>query len=147
MRPTKNGEIMDASAVVPNTAPACVPEKCSVAVRYVPIVTYQQPQTAKLRNIMVQSRILTEPGMVSKVVASAQTVPLVSTSLWGNARKANVYPLLRPRASSDHAMSDSKPGWHSFRVACVGSYPEITLVVPKSFVTNPGNSEQTKPRS
>src|SRR4051812_45661579 len=72
---------MDASAVVPNTAPACVPEKCSVAVKYVPIVTYQQPQTTKLRNIIMQSRMLTEPGMFSRGFESDRTVYLVSTSL------------------------------------------------------------------
>ena len=38
--PTKNGEIMLASAVVPKIAPVSVPEKCRVAVRYVPMVTY-----------------------------------------------------------------------------------------------------------
>ena len=45
MSPTKNGEIMLASAVVPKTAPVSVPENFSVAVRYVPIVTYHAPQT------------------------------------------------------------------------------------------------------
>ncbi len=42
--PMKNGEIMLASAVVPKIAPASVPENFSVAVRYVPIVTYHDPQ-------------------------------------------------------------------------------------------------------
>jgi len=31
--PTKKGEIMEASAVVPKTVPASVPEKCSVFLR------------------------------------------------------------------------------------------------------------------
>ena len=43
--PTKNGEISDARAVVPNMAPVWVPEKCSVLVRYVLMVTYHAPQT------------------------------------------------------------------------------------------------------
>src|SRR5690242_5411833 len=63
IKPTKNGEIMDASAVVPNTAPACVPENFSVIVKYVPMVTYQQPQTTKFRNIMMLRRMLTELGI------------------------------------------------------------------------------------
>ena len=42
--PMKNGVIMLASAVVPNTAPASVPENFSVAVRYVLMVTYHDPQ-------------------------------------------------------------------------------------------------------
>jgi len=35
---------MQANAVVPNTAPACVPVNFSVIVRYAPRVTYQDPQ-------------------------------------------------------------------------------------------------------
>src|SRR5690349_13360984 len=54
---------MDASAVVPNTAPACVPENFRVIVKYVPMVTYQQPQTTKFRNIMMLRRMLTELGI------------------------------------------------------------------------------------
>ena len=44
INPTKNGEIMQASAAVPNTAPAWVPENFNVAVRYVVMVTYHDPQ-------------------------------------------------------------------------------------------------------
>ena len=49
--------------MVPKTAPACVPENFSVIVRYVPIVTYQQPQTTKFRNIMMLRRTLMELGI------------------------------------------------------------------------------------
>src|SRR4051812_25500819 len=53
--PTKNGEIIAASAVVPAARPICSPEKCSVAPSHVPIVTYHAPHTKYCRNIMVAS--------------------------------------------------------------------------------------------
>ena len=53
--PTKNGEIIAAIAVVPYASPICSPEKCSVCRSYVPIVTYQAPQTKYCRNIIADS--------------------------------------------------------------------------------------------
>ena len=49
--PTKNGEIIAASAVVPDARPICSPEKPSVWPSHVPIVTDQAPQTKYCRNI------------------------------------------------------------------------------------------------
>src|SRR3954469_13015758 len=57
--PTKNGEIIAASAVVPAARPICSPEKCSVSPSHVPIVTYQPPQTKYWRNISADSFTLT----------------------------------------------------------------------------------------
>jgi hypothetical protein len=54
--------MMEASAVVPNTAPAWVPVNFRVEVKYVLIVTYQQPQITKLRNIMMASRMEVKLG-------------------------------------------------------------------------------------
>src|SRR3979409_2313052 len=53
--PTKNGEIIAASAVVPAARPICSPEKCSVCPSHVPIVTYHAPQTKYCRNIIADS--------------------------------------------------------------------------------------------
>src|SRR5882672_8086461 len=53
--PTKNGEIIAASAVVPAASPICSPEKCSVPPSHVPIVTYHAPHTKYCRNIIVDS--------------------------------------------------------------------------------------------
>ena len=53
--PTKNGEIIAASAVVPAARPICSPEKCSVSPSHVPIVTYQAPHTKYCRNIIADS--------------------------------------------------------------------------------------------
>src|SRR5262249_24097497 len=53
--PTKNGEIMAATAVVPAASPICSPVKCSVWPSHVPIVTYQAPPTKYCRNIIVDS--------------------------------------------------------------------------------------------
>src|ERR1700755_98261 len=58
--PTKNGEIIAASAVVPAARPICSPEKCSVAPSHVPIVTYHAPQTKYCRNIIAESFTRTE---------------------------------------------------------------------------------------
>src|SRR4051812_20070678 len=55
--PTKNGEIIAASAVVPAASPICSPEKCSVAPSHVPMVTYHAPQTKYWRNIIADSLI------------------------------------------------------------------------------------------
>src|SRR5262245_9122361 len=53
--PTKNGEIIAASAVVPAASPICSPEKCRVCPSHVPIVTYHAPQTKYCRNIIADS--------------------------------------------------------------------------------------------
>ncbi len=53
--PTKNGDTIAASAVVPYAAPLSVPEKLSVFSRYVPIVTYHAPQMKNSRNIITES--------------------------------------------------------------------------------------------
>jgi hypothetical protein len=53
--PTKNGEIIAASAVVPAASPICSPLKWSVPPSHVPIVTYHAPQTKYWRNIIVES--------------------------------------------------------------------------------------------
>ena len=53
--PTKNGEIIAASAVVPNASPIWSSEKCSVWPSHVPMVTYHAPQTKYWRNIRAES--------------------------------------------------------------------------------------------
>src|SRR3954468_5899866 len=53
--PTKKGEIIAASAVVPAARPICSPEKCSVSPSHVPIVTYHAPHTKYCRNIIAES--------------------------------------------------------------------------------------------
>src|SRR5438128_5812321 len=53
--PTKNGELIAPTAVVPNASPICSPEKCSVPPSHVPIVTYHAPHTKYCRNISADS--------------------------------------------------------------------------------------------
>ncbi len=53
--PTKNGEIIAASAVAPYARPIWVPENLRVWPRYVPMVTNQAPQTKYCKNIMAES--------------------------------------------------------------------------------------------
>ena len=53
--PTKNGETIAAIAVVLYARPLCCPENWSVFSRYVPMVTYQAPQTKYWRNIITES--------------------------------------------------------------------------------------------
>ena len=53
--PTKNGDTIAARAVVLYARPLCCPENCRVFSRYVPIVTYQAPQTKYWRNIITDS--------------------------------------------------------------------------------------------
>ena len=55
-KPTNTGDTRDAIDTVPNTIAASVAVKCSVRVRYVLIVTYQEPQIRYCRNIMPASR-------------------------------------------------------------------------------------------
>src|SRR4029453_4785805 len=54
-RPTKNGDTIAATAVVPNARPICWPENFSVCPSHVPIVTDHAPQTKYWRNISVAS--------------------------------------------------------------------------------------------
>src|SRR4249920_3186807 len=63
--PTKNGEIIAASAVVPAARPICSPEKCSVSPSHVPIVTYHAPQTKYCRNIIADSFTRTDEFILS----------------------------------------------------------------------------------
>src|ERR671912_728217 len=53
--PTKNGDTIAASAVVLYARPLSWPENWSVLSRYVPMVTYQAPQTKYWRNIITDS--------------------------------------------------------------------------------------------
>src|SRR5262249_36852493 len=53
--PTKNGEIIAASAVVPYASPTCSTEKRSVEESHGPIVTDHAPHTKYCKNIMVES--------------------------------------------------------------------------------------------
>src|SRR6185369_10292212 len=62
-RPTKNGETMAATETVPKTAPASVPLKCRVWVRYVLSVTYHEPQMAYCKNIIAPRRVLMAPDI------------------------------------------------------------------------------------
>src|SRR5688572_26312667 len=55
--PTKKGDTIAAIAVVPYARPTCVPSNLRVVPRYVPIVTYQEPQTKYWRNIIIESRM------------------------------------------------------------------------------------------
>ena len=71
--PTKNGEIIAASAVVPAARPICSPEKCSVWPSHVPIVTYQAPQTKYCRNIIADSFTRTLEVMEARYVHHAWT--------------------------------------------------------------------------
>src|ERR1051326_5447079 len=54
--PTKNGETIAATAVVPYARPICTPVKCSVSASHVPMVTDHAPHTKYWRNIIVESR-------------------------------------------------------------------------------------------
>src|SRR5215469_8752593 len=71
--PTKNGEIIAASAVVPAARPICSPEKCSVDPSHVPIVTYHAPQTKYCKNMRMESFTRVEVGIMagSKVQGAA----------------------------------------------------------------------------
>src|SRR4051794_24769738 len=69
--PTKNGEMIAATAVVPAASPICSPEKCSVAPSHVPIVTYHAPHTKYCRNIKVDSLARVEAVMRTPVGGSA----------------------------------------------------------------------------
>ena len=60
--PTKNGEMIAASAVVPYVRPICSPENPN-APSQVPIVTYHAPQTKNSRNIIADSFSRTVVGM------------------------------------------------------------------------------------
>src|SRR5438874_10148192 len=53
--PTKNGEMIAATAVVPAARPICSPENFSVSPSHVPIVTYHAPHTKYCRNIIADS--------------------------------------------------------------------------------------------
>ena len=53
--PTKNGETIAASAVVPDATPTCCPENFRVSPRNVPNVTYHTPQMKNWRNIRADS--------------------------------------------------------------------------------------------
>src|SRR5262249_18856119 len=53
--PTKNGETIAATAVVPYASPICSPEKCNVGASHDPMVTDQAPHTKYCRNIMIES--------------------------------------------------------------------------------------------
>src|SRR5471030_1230656 len=66
--PTKNGEIIAASAVVPAASPICSPEKCSVEPSHVPIVTYHAPHTKYCRNIIADSLTRTDRVMDARRV-------------------------------------------------------------------------------
>ena len=68
----KKGEIIAASAVVPNANPICSPEKCSVWPSHVPIVTYHDPQTKYWRNMSTDS--------LTRVAAFMSVWPLVPGS-------------------------------------------------------------------
>src|SRR5579872_1469259 len=63
--PTKNGEIIAASAVVPAASPICSPEKCSVDPSHVPIVTYHAPQTKYCRNMSADSLTRVDSDIIS----------------------------------------------------------------------------------
>ena len=63
--PTKNGEIIAASAVVLYARPTCSPENFSVSPSHVPAVTYHEPHTKYCRNIMIESFKRVPNGMES----------------------------------------------------------------------------------
>src|SRR5579885_3256146 len=58
IKPTRNGDTIAPSAVVPAAHPICSPEKWSDCPSHVPSVTYQAPQMKYSRNIMNDSRNL-----------------------------------------------------------------------------------------
>src|SRR5215467_1109296 len=68
--PTKNGETIAATAVVPYASPICSPEKCNVWASHVPMVTDQAPHTKYCRNIIVESR-----RRVFSVISPPRRVP------------------------------------------------------------------------
>src|SRR4029453_15595374 len=72
--PTKNGEIIAASAVVPAARPICSPEKPSVWPSHVPIVTDQAPHTKYCRNISRDNLIRTL-SVTSRFSRSCERVP------------------------------------------------------------------------
>src|SRR5262249_40708032 len=84
--PTKNGEMIAATAVVPAARPICSPEKCSVEPSHVPMVTYHAPQTKYCRNISVDSldRVAAVIGAPHGVRRSAFGVPGSRFSVLGS---------------------------------------------------------------
>src|SRR5688572_16013657 len=61
MSPTKNGEIIAATAVLPYARPICVASNRSVCPRYVPRVANHAPQMKYWRNIIAETRTRTLP--------------------------------------------------------------------------------------
>src|SRR5262245_19885130 len=99
--PTKNGEIIAATAVVPAARPICAPEKRNVEPSHVPIVTYQAPQMKYCRNIMVESfiRVLvciftTASVAMCRVRPLGQTYPdlRAGTQWFGLVRHSDIRP-------------------------------------------------------
>src|SRR5215813_5975658 len=72
--PTKNGEIIAASAVVPDARPICSPEKPNVWPSHVPIVTDQAPHTKYWRNISEDSLIRTLSGIGRSLVSGERVL-------------------------------------------------------------------------
>ena len=71
--PTKNGEIIADTAVVPYASPDCAPESRSVSASHVPIVTYHAPQTKYWRNIITDRRRRTlEAGITNHAPMSTR---------------------------------------------------------------------------
>src|SRR5262245_16080173 len=67
--PTKNGEIIAPTAVVPAARPICSPEKWSVSPSHVPIVTYHAPHTKYCRNMSADSFTRTVGFIISSQVS------------------------------------------------------------------------------
>src|SRR5262249_37021791 len=82
--PTKNGEMIAATAVVPAASPICSPEKCSVDPSQVPMVTYHAPHTKYCRNIRVDSftRVVAVMGTVRVRGFGIQASGSGSSVLW-----------------------------------------------------------------
>src|SRR5215831_1052486 len=74
--PTKNGEMIAATAVVPAASPICSPEKRSVSPSHVPMVTYHAPHTKYCRNIMVESFVRTFAVIRSPPLPSPRSLSL-----------------------------------------------------------------------
>ena len=55
--------MMVAIAMALYAAPICTPLACNTLSKYVPMVTYQDPQIKKLRNIINESRTRVETFM------------------------------------------------------------------------------------
>src|SRR6185436_19296447 len=102
-RPTKKGDISEATETVENTRPACVPVKCSVCVRYVVMVTYHAPQMTYWMNIMIARRVFRK--LMSGPLSNARRPGVILHQHAGAAVRRGVFrPACYPAAPNPAAL-------------------------------------------